>query len=113
MPYCNVGDKPTIKYKFNGQSEKTYKTEFAPIEVITKSFPIEASNTYKPEGYGIGFVPLNGNGTYFWFNVVDHKIFSIPAGVDPTWGTTPRIEIQHSLNYQIVIFLEVGRILNV
>ena len=91
MAYCNIGDEPTVRYKFNGQTEKVFESQYAPIDVITKTVPIEGSNNYKPDGYGIGYVPLNGNGTYYWFNVVDHKIFNIPAGVNPIWGTTPRI----------------------
>jgi hypothetical protein len=95
MLYCEAGDKPTIKYQFSGQNEKIYKSEFAPIEVVTKTTLIEGSSNYKSEGYGIGFIPLNGNGTYFWFSVVDHKIFAIPSGVDPIWGTTPRIALMY------------------
>jgi hypothetical protein len=93
MVYCQTGDKPTIKYRFSGQNEKVYKSDFAPVEVTTKVTPIENTGNYKPEGYGIGFVPLNGNGTYFWHIVHDHKIFNIPTGVDPTWQTTPRITL--------------------
>lgn len=95
MNYCQAGDKPTIKYQFSGQAARTYKSNFAPIEVITKPLPIESSENYNPEGFGVGFIPLNGNGTFYWYSVTDYKIFQIPAGVDQVWGTTPRIALKY------------------
>jgi hypothetical protein len=92
---CKVGDKPIIKYRFQGDTkDRIFKSKFAPIEVATKELPLESDGNYNGQGFGIGFVPLNGNGTFFWFEVLDFKIFQIPQGVDPTWGTTPRIALR-------------------
>jgi hypothetical protein len=74
---CQIGDKPTIKYKFAGQSEKRYKSQLAPIELIQKSVPIPASNNYNRQGYGLRVWPVN-IGQYVTGAVLDHEVFHSP-----------------------------------
>lgn len=49
--HCKAGDKPTVKYWFQGQSQKEYRSEFSPIDIITKEVPIDASANYSNEGF--------------------------------------------------------------
>lgn len=74
---CQVGDKPTVKYKFAGQSEKRYKSQFAPIEIIQKTVPIPASGNYNPQGFGLRVWPVN-IGEYVTGIVLDYEIFHNP-----------------------------------
>lgn len=92
--YCKKGDKPVIKYQFNGGAERIFKSKYAPIDVISKETPIIASENYNTKGYGISYIGLNGNGTRSDWVVTDHIIFNLPQGVDTIWGTTPRIAIK-------------------
>ena len=76
--YCEMGDKPQIKYKFGEGKERIYKSQFAPIEVIQKELPAEASDSYSSEGYEITFDSpqfSSGRGSR---TVVDHSTFFVP-----------------------------------
>ncbi|WP_029635983.1 hypothetical protein [[Scytonema hofmanni] UTEX B 1581] len=75
---CEIGDKPTIKYKFAGQSEKRYKSKFSPIEILQKSVPIPASDNYSPQGFGLRVWPVNV-GQYVTGVVLDYEIFHNPS----------------------------------
>jgi hypothetical protein len=81
MSYCNEGDKPTIKYKFSGQNEKTFKSEFAPIDVITKTIPIEGTDNYSNSGFLIRFRSGSCNGLTCQLIVHDYYIqYQAPEG---------------------------------
>jgi hypothetical protein len=53
--YCQSGDKPTLTYRFQGQGEKKYRSEFSPIDVITKDIPVDGTSNYRDEGFGTSF----------------------------------------------------------
>jgi hypothetical protein len=55
MTYCKTSDKPTIKYTFQGQNEKIYKSEFSPVTISTKTVPIDATDNYSKEGFLIRY----------------------------------------------------------
>ena len=94
--HCNVGDEPIIKYRFQGDiKDRTFKSRYAPVEVITKDVPLESEGNYNGQGFGIGFVPLNGNGTFFWFNILDFKIFQTPRSLPDPYGWVPRIALRY------------------
>lgn len=75
--FCKKDDKPIIKYKFAGQTEKKYKSKFAPIEVIQRTVPIPASDNYNPRGFGLRVYPVN-TGHYVTGVVLDYEIFHNP-----------------------------------
>ncbi|MBH8563764.1 hypothetical protein I8748_16460 [Nostoc sp. CENA67] len=76
--YCNQGDSPIIKYKFQGDTkDRTFRSKYAPIEVITRETPINSSDDYREDGYAID--PFPGNSSRNWATVRDHKYFFIPG----------------------------------
>lgn len=55
MLYCGESDKPIVKYKFGEGKYRRFKSEFSPIEIITKTVPIDETDNYNGEGYQISF----------------------------------------------------------
>lgn len=87
MTICEVGDKPKITYKFGTGSEKVYKSEYSPIEVVTQSLPAEANSTYDRLGYGLSISAVNGSGSVF---AVAHEVIRlppVPGTAFPSGGT--------------------------
>lgn len=90
MVYCQEGDKPTIKYKFSGQNEKIHFSEYAPIDVVTKEIPVEGTQNYVNDGFGIAFRSGSCSGLTCNFVVQDYyieyppgdfaKVFIMPCG---------------------------------
>ncbi len=76
MSYCNAGDKPVIKYRFNNGAYKYFKSQYAPIEVESKTIPAEGTANYNREGYGISINAVNGS---FNSAIVDYKDFRTGA----------------------------------
>lgn len=76
--HCNQGDKPIIKYRFQGDTkDRIFRSRYAPIEVQAKETPVEGSDKYSNEGYKLKFVnPSNPNfvGEYI---VLDYQIFEV------------------------------------
>ncbi|MBW4642924.1 MAG: hypothetical protein KME23_08000 [Goleter apudmare HA4340-LM2] len=72
---CNSGDKPEITYQFGSKPERKYKSEFSPIEVVTKSVPVPGSGNYSNVGYTITFASSQCSGPCV-FDVHDYKIVS-------------------------------------
>ncbi|MBE9054166.1 hypothetical protein IQ243_28000 [Nostocales cyanobacterium LEGE 11386] len=70
MNYCKDGDKPIVKYRFNGGKERIFKSEFAPIDIESKSVPVEGSSDYKSQGYAINITAVNGSPQDY--RIVDH-----------------------------------------
>lgn len=48
MPYCKLGEKPIIKYKFPDKPELTYTSKNAPIEIIVRETKLTG---YMPGAY--------------------------------------------------------------
>lgn len=94
MTYCQAGQKPIIKYKFGQSAERIFNSRYSPIDVSVKSVPLGGTDNSNPDGYGLGFIPGNGNGSYYWFTVTDHQIFEIPRSVPDPYGWTPRIALK-------------------
>jgi hypothetical protein len=92
--YCKDGDKPIVKYSFNGGTQRMFKTKLSPIDIEVKESPVDGSNNSNAEGYGVGFVPGNGNGSFQWFTVTDHKIIQIPTSIPDVYGYLPRIALK-------------------
>ncbi|BAZ50131.1 hypothetical protein NIES4103_27450 [Nostoc sp. NIES-4103] len=62
MPtHCNTGDKPVIKYRFQGDTkDRVFKTKFAPVTVDIKEQPIN-SGSYASEGMKINYIITDGD----------------------------------------------------
>jgi hypothetical protein len=62
MPtHCNTGDKPIIKYRFQGDTkDRIFKTKFAPITIDIKEQPIN-SGSYASEGMKINYIITDGD----------------------------------------------------
>jgi hypothetical protein len=77
MSYCQSGDKPTVKYKFSGQNEKIFKSEFAPIVIETGQGTGNIyGETYNPEGFTVVYV---GGARETLINIRRHP-------TNPTWA---------------------------
>lgn len=89
MPiYCDEGDRPIIKYRFQGDTkDRTFKSKYASIEVITKETPIGSSSDYREEGYAID--PFPNNSSRNWIIVRDHKFFTIPGNLWQGFNGSP------------------------
>ncbi|MBC6436215.1 hypothetical protein FM036_45630 [Nostoc sp. HG1] len=59
MPYCKIGDKPTLSYQFRGQSEKIVKFHFSPVDVIVKSVQTNSTDNYSAEGFQVSAYSTN------------------------------------------------------
>ncbi|RUT08427.1 hypothetical protein DSM106972_015950 [Dulcicalothrix desertica PCC 7102] len=73
ITYCSEGDKPIVKYSFNGV-EKKFKSPKSPITIETKETPIEGSDSYQAEGFTITFYSPN-NSRFVEATVLDYKVF--------------------------------------
>ncbi|MBD2503131.1 hypothetical protein [Anabaena azotica] len=90
MVYCQSGDKPTVKYKFNNQKERIYRSQFSPIEVIAKNLPLEATSTYLNEGFLINYRSVSCTNfncaaiVHDWYAETDRfgygELYYIPCG---------------------------------
>ncbi|MCM0588783.1 MAG: hypothetical protein HEQ35_06985 [Gloeotrichia echinulata IR180] len=96
--YCQQGDKPKVKYKFNDGAYKIFESKFSPIDVITRSTQATSDN-YSPEGFQISFYSPN-NFKILTAIVKDYRIVnkgylefnSIPCGGDTFTTTGPTID---------------------
>ncbi|MEH2145296.1 hypothetical protein [Nostoc sp.] len=68
---CSPGDKPTVTYQFGSGGKRVYKSDYAPIEVITKQQPISTTENYNREGYKVTYSSPN-NGIYLSVIVKDY-----------------------------------------
>jgi hypothetical protein len=85
---CSVGDKPIVKYRFNNGVERIYQSQFAPIEIVTQTTPVEANSVYNREGYGLTVSAVNGSINNL--PVVAHELIQVPpapGSVFPSGGT--------------------------
>ena len=58
--HCKVGDKPIVKYKFGDDTKyRIFKSQYAPIDVVTKTTPVEGTGNYNNEGYEVTFYSPN------------------------------------------------------
>ncbi|BAY89658.1 MULTISPECIES: hypothetical protein [unclassified Tolypothrix] len=93
MSYCKAGDKPTVRYKFGTGNEKTFKSPYAPIEVITKNTPVDATSNYNQQGFRIGLSSINAGN--IGLIITDYKFvtaqgilcFIWKACGEYSWGT--------------------------
>lgn len=74
--YCQLGQKPIIKYKFGNGSERVYRSRYAPIEVITKPRPLGTTDNFSEKGYRIDFLQLSPTIFNNDYIVHDYEIFS-------------------------------------
>jgi hypothetical protein len=52
MSYCEEGDKPKVKYKFNNGTEQTYESPYSPIDVETGRLAKSSQNEdFDAEGF--------------------------------------------------------------
>ncbi|MFN6484630.1 MULTISPECIES: hypothetical protein [unclassified Nostoc] len=85
---CTKGDKPTITYKFGTGNDRIYQAQYAPIDIVTGTLPIDATANYKNAGYQINFQSPQGQFGYISAIVVDYQIIYYPGGnqFDPLRG---------------------------
>lgn len=91
--YCNIGDKPTVKYKFGSGAKRIYKSPYAPIEVITKNTPFDATSNYNQQGFRIGISSINAGN--FGAIITDYKFVTVQGTLcfiwkacgEYSWGT--------------------------
>lgn len=77
MSYCNIGQKPIVKYKFGSGGFRHFKSEYSPIDIITKTYPIPNTDNYNSEGFQITFYSSNNRATLEYI-VLDYKLKAIP-----------------------------------
>jgi hypothetical protein len=87
MPtHCSLGDKPIIKYRFKDDTkDRIFKSKYAPIEVITKPLPLEASDGYRAEGFQLTTKEFAAS-TPVSNLYVDFKLWYFPASVNHPTG---------------------------
>ncbi|BAY15707.1 hypothetical protein NIES21_15260 [Anabaenopsis circularis NIES-21] len=76
---CNTGEKPIIRYSFNGGGERIYKTELSPvdIEILNGADSFEGNTeNFSSEGFQLTFYSPN-NFKYFDVVVLDYRIKDI------------------------------------
>lgn len=81
--YCELGNKPTVKYSFKGGKERSFKTDLAPIEVISKESPVEANDSFNNDGYH--FTVYSTNNFRNFSNFCRAHRFVDKGGTDPMW----------------------------
>jgi hypothetical protein len=79
MQYCTDGDKPIVKYKFGDGNYRYFKSDIAPIEIITKTVPIPNTDNYNNEGFLAQFERAD-NGTTAGLLLLDYRIEDVPPG---------------------------------
>ena len=76
--HCNQGDKPIIKYRFQGDTkDRIFKSKYAPIDVEIKEAPANATENNNREGFALKYT-VTGSVEYV---VTDYILFKTPSGV--------------------------------
>ena len=73
---CSKGDKPIITYKFSNGNNRIYQSDFSPIDVITKTAPVESSDKWSEEGYDVTIRSTQFSGGVGTRTVRDYMTFS-------------------------------------
>ncbi len=80
---CNIGDKPIVKYKLGTGNYKYFKSDFSPIEVVSKTTPIANTDNFDGEGFEISFYSTNNFRT-ITTTVTDYRTVDTGGG-DPAF----------------------------
>ena len=72
---CSTGDKPIITYKFGNGNNRIYKSDFSPIEIISKAAPVISGENFNNDGYQLQVRSLQYSGGAGDIIVKDYMTF--------------------------------------